>query len=494
MASVDVEVCSSNYRGTPYSTPQLNVDIHGWNRFGGTNDLVGLIAKKGSWSDYIRGLLIISIFIFSFFLSWTLVLIVFKCLGRKRVGFLSGSRFDDSLQGNRFWSPKGLRRMALLSCLLVIAVSTSIAIVNQDTFIAAVENLIDTNSYINDVARQVNNDTSHIIETSASLPKIASDLRNVTSGGLCPGKTIRSSSGENFNDLINGTIKTLDTANDILTNQLEQLRDVSQTIIDRTNTARKHLDEIQKYKWVLMAWSVPMVFFTALYLIGLIVTWVRKSNRLFDIVLSYINMPLFILFITLGWILCGIFTILAMANADACSGGPNQSPSGSVQEILKSVETDSRSSELINDVAKYYTEGCYECPLGFIDDYIKKLDEDKNQTNSFVNNFNETGIASISQQCDTRSKEDIQKIQDTFQSANSQLTTIIDDVVSVLASLLNAISCEPIHGLWADTVEDLACKQTVNTFHWGFWCWLFSSVFGLILVTIRATYLENNSS
>ena len=313
-----------------------------------------MIAKKGSWSDYIRGLLIISIFIFSFFLSWTLVLIVFKCLGRKRVGFLSGSRFDDSLQGNRFWSPKGLRRMALFSCLLVIAVSTSIAIVNQDTFIAAVENLIDTNSvsftyikdwilsliyldlclhlvlithshsschtliptqYINDVARQVNNDTSHIIETSASLPKIASDLRNVTSGGLCPGKTIRSSSGENFNDLINGTIKTLDATNDILTNQLVQLRDVSQTIIDRTNTARKHLDEIQKYKWVLMAWSVPMIFFTALYLIGLIVTWVRKSNRLFDIVLSYINMPLFILFITLGWILCGIFTILAMANA-----------------------------------------------------------------------------------------------------------------------------------------------------------------------------------
>ena len=114
-------------------------------RFGGTNDLIGTIVKKGPWSDYITGLLILSIFIFSFFVSWTLVILVFKCLGQKRVGYLSGSPFDDSTQGNRCCKPKVLRWIAFFSCLFVVAYSIALAVTNQETFVSAIDQLLDTN-------------------------------------------------------------------------------------------------------------------------------------------------------------------------------------------------------------------------------------------------------------------------------------------------------------------------------------------------------------
>ena len=172
---------------------------------------------------------------------------------------------------------------------------------------------------MNNVARQVNSDASTLIDTSVSLSKISNDLKNVTSGGLCPGRTITTSKGENFDDIIVTATNKLDTTTDVLLNQVKQLKSASQNVIDRTNDAQKHLDDIKKYDWVLMAWSIPMIFFTAIYLIGLIVAWVKKSNRPLNIVLSYINMPLFTLFITVGWLFCGVFSIVAMANSGKCN-------------------------------------------------------------------------------------------------------------------------------------------------------------------------------
>ena len=63
-------------------------------RFGRTASMDHLIAaatpEKGG--EYLLGLVTASICIFSFFLVWMVTLVLYKCLGHKKVGFYSGSR------------------------------------------------------------------------------------------------------------------------------------------------------------------------------------------------------------------------------------------------------------------------------------------------------------------------------------------------------------------------------------------------------------------
>lgn len=62
-------------------------------RFGKSNDFSQLFESQDEATDYIVGLLFAGIMIFTIYFTWTIVLLVFKCLGQKRVGFLSGSPF-----------------------------------------------------------------------------------------------------------------------------------------------------------------------------------------------------------------------------------------------------------------------------------------------------------------------------------------------------------------------------------------------------------------
>jgi hypothetical protein len=59
--------------------------------FGHPNDILLLIdGTKSQGQDYLRGLLASSILIFSIAVVWCILLLVFKWLGPRRVGFLSG--------------------------------------------------------------------------------------------------------------------------------------------------------------------------------------------------------------------------------------------------------------------------------------------------------------------------------------------------------------------------------------------------------------------
>lgn len=62
-------------------------------RFGHTKTFSFVTGSKEQRQDYLYGLLFAGVFIIAFFLAWTILLAVFKCLGQKKVGFLSGKPF-----------------------------------------------------------------------------------------------------------------------------------------------------------------------------------------------------------------------------------------------------------------------------------------------------------------------------------------------------------------------------------------------------------------
>lgn len=65
-------------------------------RFGHSKEFADLFSQEdGARNDYIVGILIMALILFSVFLIWGIMLVAFRCcLGRQRVGFLSGAPFQ----------------------------------------------------------------------------------------------------------------------------------------------------------------------------------------------------------------------------------------------------------------------------------------------------------------------------------------------------------------------------------------------------------------
>ena len=63
-------------------------------RFGYTRDIASLYEDDGDANDYMMGLAWLAGITGACFLSFIIVIIIFKCCGKRRVGFLSGARFE----------------------------------------------------------------------------------------------------------------------------------------------------------------------------------------------------------------------------------------------------------------------------------------------------------------------------------------------------------------------------------------------------------------
>lgn len=68
--------------------------MHQMPRFGHASDFSKLFSKdEDEVTDYALGLIFGGALVITFFVIWLLVILVFKCLGQRRVGFLSGAPF-----------------------------------------------------------------------------------------------------------------------------------------------------------------------------------------------------------------------------------------------------------------------------------------------------------------------------------------------------------------------------------------------------------------
>lgn len=93
-------------------------------RFGYSNNFADLFASSDERMDYIRGISVFSIIFLAIMLVWAMLLLIFKCLGPDRVGFLSGEAFLKPSYVSECYCRASLSRVIfLLSCGCFVACS-----------------------------------------------------------------------------------------------------------------------------------------------------------------------------------------------------------------------------------------------------------------------------------------------------------------------------------------------------------------------------------
>jgi hypothetical protein len=113
-------------------------------RFGHSSDFSELFSKEaGAPEDYVAGLVFATGFILAVFILWSILLLIFKCLGPSQVGFLSGAPFKkpNHVEEENFRRPFRVR-MTVLGCGITFILFTILLVVKGIT------NLQDTVSTV----------------------------------------------------------------------------------------------------------------------------------------------------------------------------------------------------------------------------------------------------------------------------------------------------------------------------------------------------------
>lgn len=97
--------------------------MHNLPRFGYPNNFAYLFGTQQQQSEYIFGLLFAGCFILAFFFVWIILLAVFKCLGPRKIGFLSGNPMKVSYGSKK---PLIIRITFILAAITLVAFATTL--------------------------------------------------------------------------------------------------------------------------------------------------------------------------------------------------------------------------------------------------------------------------------------------------------------------------------------------------------------------------------
>ena len=262
--------------------------MHAAPRFGHTNEFSALFSSTAESQDYLEGLVFAGAFILAIFLAWLLLLAILKCLGKDRVGFLSGAAFTTS--GPR---PFYIRIVFVNAAILFILFTILVVTQGLTNLHSAVSTVGDSNDEIADIlsnARQISISLASIGQSSAQVRnELAQNL-----GNFCPAEpNIEALTGIDFDALASQAIELLNELGDFIENDVDGMQQQIQSAQDTSALVTRTVDNIQANDWQSLVVLIPFLSLAVLLVIGVCMAWCRRTNRTWTCVLTWGVMPLF---------------------------------------------------------------------------------------------------------------------------------------------------------------------------------------------------------
>ena len=233
-------------------------------------EFASFFGTKQQQSDYIWGLLFAGIFILCFFLVWTILIPIFKCLGQRKVGFLSGSIFK---------VPYGSNRPMIVRTAFIIANITLVIF----TALLVSEGLMQLESGINtfysnsQTANQIIDEVSNFINAIDNTVREGISLQNATNSLLkndfCPGGYLTVETGTNFDAIIVNVTTSLNCLGNFLQANIMDAQGASHTASNTGDSIESTSDSIQLKSWQSLIFIIPFSVFSIVFISGVLLAW-----------------------------------------------------------------------------------------------------------------------------------------------------------------------------------------------------------------------------
>lgn len=440
-------------------------------------------------TDYTMGLVFLAAFLMTFFFLWTAAIFVFMCLGQKESGFLSGHPFVepqpkvDEYDERKFRRPRRVRFTFLICNILVILFSV--------LFVThGVKNIQATTITFSESNQQVMGLASTSYELAGNLQTVGTEsapVRDFLVGklgsGFCPGDpNLKDHTGVDFDAIAAEAVQNLELLKDFVDNEVAEFRDYVRSVEEAAKDVDTAIQSYDVSEWKVMLYILPMIILPSFLLIGLFMAWFEVSFKEYQCMLRYLIIPLFGIVIVFSWVFCSLFSLLAVSNADFCSGNSvKASPEGTFMDMLN--EQGITSDGIIYKSIEYYIDGCRTgFPFAFIDTYRNDLVDAFNSTTDFSSSLDAVGVNDLNQLCGT-----------DFSEVASNLKVIETNLQALLSAAsrgMQLISCESINSLYVNTFHEGTCTYSVTGFTWVFASLLVVSFCGMLMITFRSAVYD----
>ena len=381
------------------STYRPNVAISYFDRlptFGHTTVITTLFSDYSTESllDYIQGLLFIPGLCLALLIVWIVILLSFKCLGRK-AGVLAGypysqetdSRIPKTRCGPVFVSVTALAVACLGVMFLVRGTETTQAIFNDIRYSAiGLKEVEDLAISSMDKAIQLGD---------SSLP-LREHLISLIDGGIC-----NPPEGSDFQDIANlintqaqVVLDSLIALQDFPKNELKSIQSYFKYFEGFSNDLAKAADIGEKYSNPMYV-AAPIVTFGLIFGIGGLLAWSISGCDTYFCIQTWAFLPIFFLMVLVAAILtagssvvlkvsagmlllCNSVHILSSSNKwnssctfgfiwkDICLGGETKNPEGTVKVLLEAQDLDYvallAANYYIISVSKWYVRERLDLP------------------------------------------------------------------------------------------------------------------------------------
>lgn len=466
-----------------YQESGATAGMRGMPRFGASSDFSELFRSKEAAKDYIVGLLFAGLFLFGLFFAWTVCLLVFKCLGKRKVGFLSGSAFEKPKDPNAKCNRPFICRLVFLNSTFLLMIF-SVLFVTQ-----GLTNLKSTVVTVADSVRNMYQTMADVNGIVTRVELIGSNATNVASvfvtrlnnGGQACIEEELAENNPNIAAVVANVRARIQELGDFQPLEFEEFQNTTEYIATTAQNIEKETDNIEIGDWQSLIIIIPYIIVPSFLLVGVCVAWFQIDIPALRCANSWFFLPLFVVMVIFSYLFSSIISIVAAGNADFCSGGTTKTPDGTIYAILKAQGFS--DEDLVFKAALWYVGQCgsdANDPFNFLDVYSQQMKEANEDVAQLTAELENSANSAVSEFCSSETQL-MAGLSETLESNMVELAKLVEDS-------LDLMSCKNIVHLYTQPVYDGTCTYSIVGFSWAFGAFTVVAGMGLIMIMLRSSW------
>jgi len=442
-----------SYVGPAYELTKSVINLRKLPRFGYGYDFTALLSpNQAAQADYATGLLALCIFLLTFFLLWSIAIIVFKVMGPGNAGFLSGHPFviPDPVDDKKNIRKRPLRvRIVFLVASVLLMIFAFLLVVLG---VANVNNATTTMGRSIQTGQELLEHTNDIASELAMVGKNSITVRDAAVKELqniCPDNpNIAELTGVDIMPIAEKAGGDLTMLATFISQGLATLTEALTLVSTGLNDAEDGIDSIDFWGWQMKLLAAFLFILPSFLIIGVGLVMLDLDIKPYQKCLTYFIMPLFTLTVVVTYVFCSVTLPTAAVTADACSGGGQVA--GGPDDTLLTIWRNLRGDEtgIMFMFAMFYSQRCLPdyYPFGILDRYFGDLETAISSTDSFVVTIGDN-LSVLKEECGREFNSVLKLVNDT----NINLR-----VLQKQANLaLNLFQCKNINDLYVNTSSQL---------------------------------------
>jgi len=389
---------------------------------------------------------------------------------------------------------RNVRVAAIFFALLLIAASVLMVFFGLNELQAVSEQVQDFGANLGDVFGRASDITESFVEQGVVVKRQRDQLlEDLNVGVICPHCNAQ---GE---VLVNdGDFKSVSMASitNTLQTPLSALEDLSLPNVLSLQEALAAVsagfhaiaDNLEGYNWfypTAIALLVVMDVIALIYIIGIVAAWRERSDAALQKVQTWVLLPLFILLVIATTLVCSLFSIFTVMNADFCTGTANAvgTPDASVAAIL---DAGASPTDPAYVAVSHFTQGCTgDDPLNDMNLLSTKIDSASTARQDFLKQVKDYDVIAFSE---------------ALGISAEQLGTVLGKVLSLDESLANldaktsnateVLYCPSMNAAYSDVTYNGVCDAGARALTWIFICLGAVVVSGMSVITLRVSWRD----